>query len=197
MAKRIATQYVHARFQLDSSELQRFTQFMEDQQLSLQVLVLDNGSQSLLLGDAAGQEQIKMTFERHGDQYVCEMSCRIIHFKLTDTMRKAVSIFRGNAIVNRIYSNYIMQYHYKHGAVMLIVEIRAGENVIVYQKKNSLQQLQQVFDSRSIEREIKLVNEAIDSLLDRRNSASAEQELSAIDAELKVLTQKLFELEAN
>jgi len=197
MAKRIATKYVHTRFQLNSSELQSFIGFMKEQQLSLQVLILDHGSQSLRLEDVAGQESITMTFERHDDHYVCEMSCTIVQHKLTDVMRKAVSIFRGDAIVNRIYSNYIMQYHYRDGSIMLIVEVRDQENTIVFQKKNRLQQLQHVFDSISVEREIEVINDHIDKLLDRRNATGSENEQSSIDAELEALTKRLFQLEAN
>ncbi|MFC6331605.1 non-ribosomal peptide synthetase module [Paenibacillus septentrionalis] len=196
MAKRIATEYVNARFQLSSTELQSFMQFMEQQQLRLQVLILENGSQSLVVEDVAGHETIKMTFERHIDQYVCEMSCTIVQLKLTNAMRKAVSVFRGNAVVNRIYGQYTMQYHYKQGAVQLIVEINDKGKRVVFEKKNTVQMLQQVFDSRMVEREINLVQQEIDSLLDERNMSSSD-ELAHIDTKLKALTFKLFKLEAN
>lgn len=196
MAKRIATEYVHARFQLSSSELKDFIQLMEEQQLSLQVLVLENGSQSLVVEDVAGHEKIKMTFERHYDQYVCEMSCTVVQLKLTNAMRKAVSVFRGNAIVNRIYSHYTMQYHYKQGAVQLIVEISDKGRRIVFEKKNTAQKLQHVFDSRLIQREIRLISLDIDHLLDQRIRASSNEEVAEIDAQLKELTVKLFQLEA-
>jgi hypothetical protein len=197
MAKRIATEYVHAMFQLSGSELQTFMQFMEQQQLCLQVLILENGSQSLVVEDVVGHEKIKMTFERHYDQYVCEMSCTIVQLKLTNAMRKAVSVFRGSAIVNRIYSHYTMQYHYKQGTVQSIVEVRDNEQRVIFEKKNTAQKLQQVFDSHFIEREIKLVHAEIDGLLDRRILASSNEQLTTIDAELKELGFKLFKLEAN
>lgn len=197
MAKRIATEYVNARFQLSSLELQSFMEFFEEQQLRLQVLVLENGSQSLVVEDVAGHEKIKMTFERHVDQYVCEMSCTIVQLKLTNAMRKAVSVFRGNAIVNRIYSQYTMQYHYKQGAVQLIMEMSDKGKRIVFEKKNTAQKLQRVFDSRQVEREIKLVQQEIDSLLDVRNVMNCNTEIARIDAKLKELTFKLFKLEAN
>lgn len=196
MAKRIATEYVKATFMLSTSELSRFISLMEEQQLRLQVLILENGSQSLLLEDVAGQEEIRMTFERHSDQYVCELSCRIVHTKLTNAMRKAVSAFRGNAIVNRIYSHYTMIYHYKNGAVQLIVEQNAQGEHIVFEKKNTAQMLQAVFESRQVEREINLVNAAINELLDLRNQATAASELQEIDERLQELTFKLFTLEA-
>jgi len=197
MAKRIATEYVSAKFQLSSSELQAFMQFMEEQQLRLQVLILENGSQSLVLEDVAGHEKIKMTFERHIDQYVCEMSCTIVQLKLTNAMRKAVSVFRGNAIVNRIYSQYTMQYHYKQGTVHLIVEVTDKGKRVVFEKKNTALKLQRVFESRQVEREIKLVQLEIDSLLDERNANVSAAEIAQIDEKLKELTFKLFKLEAN
>jgi len=197
MAKRIATEYVNARFELSSSELAKFIVFIEEQQLRLQVLVLENGNQSLVIEDVAGHEAICMTFERHYEEYVCELTCRIVELKLTNAMRKAVSAFRGNAIVNRIYSHYTMEYYYKNGGVHRIVEKNDKGERIVFVKKNTVQKLQRVFDSRLIEREIKLIHQSIDECLDLRISTSNDQELKNIDEQLKVLTFKLFTLEAN
>ncbi|MCR8658011.1 non-ribosomal peptide synthetase module [Paenibacillus endoradicis] len=197
MAKRIATEYVNARFELSSSELSKFIVFMEEQQLRLQVLILENGNQSLVLEDVAGHEAIRMTFERQYDKYVCELSCRIVELKLTNAMRKAVSAFRGNAIVNRIYSHYTMEYHYKSGAVHSIVEKNDKGERIVFEKKNTVQKLQRVFDSRLVEREIKLVHQSIDEWLDLRNQASNDLDLNNVDEQLKALTFKLFTLEAH
>lgn len=196
MAKRIATEYVNTTFMLSSSELSLFITLMEEQQLRLQVLILENGSQSLVLEDVAGREEIRMTFERHYDQYVCELSCRIVQTKLTNAMRKAVSAFRGNAIVNRIYSHYTMIYHYKNGAVHLIVEQNEQGEHIVFEKKNTAQMLQTVFESRQVEREINLVYAAINELLDLRYQASTAIEFQEIDERLQKLTFKLFTLEA-
>ncbi|HIW32170.1 MAG TPA: non-ribosomal peptide synthetase module [Candidatus Paenibacillus intestinavium] len=197
MAKRIATEYVNARFELSSAELSEFIIFMEEQQLRLQVLILENGNQSLVLEDVAGHEAIRMTFERHYDVYVCELTCRIVELKLTNAMRKAVSAFRGSAIVNRIYSHYTMEYHYKSGTVHRIIEKNDQGERTVFEKKNTVQKLQRVFDSRLIEREIKLIYQAIDEWLELRNQVSNDQELNNIDEQLKALTFKLFTLEAN
>jgi len=197
MAKRIATEYVKARFELSSSELATFIVFMEEQQLRLQVLILENGNQSLILEDIAGHESIRMTFERHYDEYKCELTCRIVELKLTNAMRKAVSAFRGNAIVNRIYSHYTMVYHYKNGGVHRIVEKNDKGERTIFEKKNTVQKLQRVFDSHLIEKEIKNVHQMIDESLDLRNHASDVLELNKIDEQLKALTFKLFTLEAN
>lgn len=197
MAKRIATEYVKVRFELSAAELSSFMEFMEEQQLQLQVLVLENGNQSLVLEDVAGHEAIRLTFERHYNKYVCECSCTIVEQKLTNAMRKAVSVFRGNAIVNRIYSHYTMIYHYKDGAVQLIVEKNQQGEHVVFQKKNTVQKLQRIFDSRLIEREINLLHQEIDVMLDQRNLAQSTQEIAIIDVRLQELTNELFKLEAN
>ena len=197
MAKRIATEYVRTNFQLTSSELSNFMCFMEEQQLHLQVLVLENGSQSLVLEDVAGKEVVHMTFELQYDRYVCDCSCRIVRSKLTNAMRKAVSVFRGHAIVNRIYPSYTVVYHYKNGLVQLIVEKTEQSERIIFEKKNTVQKLQRVFDSNMIEHEIRQVHQAIDLQLDLRNHTSDEVQLASIDACLNRLTRRLFELEAN
>lgn len=198
MAKRIATEYVKVRFECSPAGLSDFMVFMKEQQLQLQVLILENGNQSLVLEDVAGHEAIRMTFERHYNKYVSECSCTIVEQKLTNAMRKAVSVFRGSAIVNRIYSHYTMVYYYNDGAVQRIVEKNQQGEHVVFQKKNtSAQKLQQIFDSRLIERKIKLVHQEVDVMLDQRILAQSAENVAAIDARLKELTNKLFKLEAN
>lgn len=197
MAKRIATEYVSASFELSGSELQTFIGLMEEQQLHLQILVLENGNQTLLIEDVAGHEGIRMTFERQADQYVCQISCTIIQLKLTNALRKAVSVFRGDAIVNRKYSTYTIQYHYKQGKVGLIVEISNSGSRIVFQKKDTVQQLQHLFHRNMVESEIKLLHQHVDGLLDQRNRASSHEALAEIDEQLQQITNKLFRLEAN
>ncbi|WP_168123777.1 non-ribosomal peptide synthetase module [Paenibacillus sp. HB172176] len=196
MAKRLATEYVNAKLQLKHEEMARFITFMEDQQLRSQVLVLDNGNQELVLQDVAGREEIRLTFERRQDGYVCELNCRLLAPKLTNAMRKALSTFRGSAIVNRIYSHYTMIYHYKNGAVQLIVESTASGQRVVFEHKDTLGQLERVFRSRLIEREISLIQGAVNELLDLRNQAPGSHELEEIDRRLSQLTHKLFVLEA-
>ncbi|RJX41438.1 non-ribosomal peptide synthetase module [Paenibacillus pinisoli] len=196
MAKRLATEYVNAKLQLNQEEMTRFIAFMEDQQLRMQVLVLDNGNQELLLHDIAGREQVRLTFERRQDYYVCELSCRLVEPKLTNALRKAVTAFRGNAIVNRIYSHYTMIYHYRNGAVQKIVESSEAGERVVFEHKDTLGQLERVFRSRLIEREIGLIQGAVNELLDLRNQTVDRAEIATIDQRLTELTHKLFVLEA-
>ncbi|MFC4776441.1 non-ribosomal peptide synthetase module [Paenibacillus sp. GCM10023252] len=196
MAQRLATEYVNAKLQLTSNEMSQFFRMIEDQQVRLQVMILDNGNQELLLEDVAGREQVRMTFERQQDYYVCVLTCRLVHPKLTNAMRKAVSAFRGDAVVHRIYSHYTMIYHYHKGAVHRIVELTDAGERVVFQFKDTRGQLEQVFRSRLVEREIALVNGAINEWLDLRNQTDLPQEKQAIDLRLKELTHKLFILEA-
>lgn len=196
MAKRLATEYVNAKLQLKHEEMSRFIALMEDGQLRLQVLVLDNGNQELLLRDAAGREEVRLAFERQKDYYVCELSCRIVEPRLANALRKAVSAFRGNAIVNRIYSHYTMIYHYNNGTVRKIVESSESGERVVFEHKDTPQQLERVFRSRLIEREIGLVQGAVNELLDLRNQTTDRAEIVTIDQKLSELTHKLFVLEA-
>lgn len=196
MAKRLATEYVNAKLQLKVNEMSRFIALMEDGQLRLQVLVLDNGNQELLLHDVAGKEEVRLTFERRQDYYVCELSCRLVEPRLANALRKAVSAFRGNAIVNRIYSHYTMIYHYKNGTVQMIVESTESGERVVFEHKDTLGQLERVFRSRLIEREIGLVQGAVNELLDLRNQTTDRAEIATIDQKLTELTRKLFMLEA-
>ncbi|WP_338555241.1 non-ribosomal peptide synthetase module [Paenibacillus sp. KS-LC4] len=196
MAQRLATEYVNAKLQLTNEEMTQFVRFFDDQQLHLQVMVLDNGNQELVLEDVAGREEIRLIFERQQDRYVCVLSCRLVHQKLTNAMRKAVSAFHGDAVVNRIYSHYTMTYHYIQGAVRKIVETTKSGVRVVFEYKDTIGQLERVFRSRLIEREISMVNNAINELLDLRNQTKNQTEIAAIDERLAMHTHKLFMLEA-
>ncbi|MNZ82985.1 hypothetical protein D3C78_1017010 [compost metagenome] len=196
MAKRLATEYVNAKLQLTNEEMVKFIGLFEEQQIRLEVLVLDNGNQELVLEDAAEREEVRLTFERQKDYYVCVLSCRLVGPRLTNAMRKAVSAFRGSAIVNRIYSHYTMIYHYRNGSVQKIIEsTKAGER-IVFEYKDTLGQLERVYQSRLIEREIGLLSGAVNELLDLRNQTKDAAEIGKIDERLTELTRKLFILEA-
>ncbi|MEK3882667.1 non-ribosomal peptide synthetase module [Paenibacillus sp. PL2-23] len=196
MAKRLATEYVNAKLQFKVDEMSRFIALMEDGQLRSQVLVLDNGNQELLLHDIAGKEEVRLTFERRQDYYVCELSCRLVEPRLANALRKAVSAYRGSAIVNRIYSHYTMIYHYKNGTVQKIVESTASSERVVFEHKDTLGGLERLFRSRLVEREIGLVQGEVNGLLDLRNQTSDRAEIAAIDEKLAELTRRLFMLEA-
>lgn len=162
----------------------------------MQVRVLDGGNQELVLEDDAGKEEIRLTFERQEDLFVGELSCRLVYPKLTNAMRKAVSMFKGDAIVNRIYPNYTMIYHYVSGAVHKIVESSKGKSRLVYEWKNTMGQLEKRFTSLTVEQEIAFNQNAINELLDLRNQAKQAEEVAAIDERLREHAKKLFILEA-
>lgn len=197
MAQRLATEYVRACLRLTSQEMARFVRFIGDQNVRMQVRVLENGNHELALVDEAGKEEIRLVFERKDDLFVCVLSCRLVHPKLTNAMRKAVSQFRGDAIVNRIYPNYTMVYHYKKGAVHKIVEQSGGKPPrVVFELKDTLGMLERTFNSRKIELEIERIQAAINELLDLRNQSRSAEEVREIDGMLARHTKQLFVLEA-
>lgn len=196
MAQRLATEYVKARLQLTEEEMSKFVRFFGDQQVRLQVRVLDGGNQELVLEDDAGKEEIRLTFERQDNLYVSVLSCRLVYPKLTNAMRKAVSMFKGDAVVNRIYLNYTMIYYYVRGAVHKIVESSKGQHRIVFEWKDTVGQLERRFVSQAVEREIATIQNAINELLDLRNQAKQAHEIAGIDERLRELTRMLFVLEA-
>jgi len=196
MAERLATEYVKARLQVSEQELAMLARVMGDQNIRLEMRVLENGNHEMALEDVAAREEIRLTFERQHDGYVCELSCRLLHPKLTNAMRKAVSMFKGDALVNRIYPTYTMVYQYHKGAVHRIVEVKGGESRVVFQIRDTAGQLERQFRNRSIEERIERVQSAVNELLDLRNQTRDPAEIASIDERLKEQTQLLFMLEA-
>ncbi|MBO7745463.1 non-ribosomal peptide synthetase module [Paenibacillus sp. MWE-103] len=196
MAQRIATEYVSASLQLTAEEMAGFVRFFEDQHVKHQVRVLDNGNHEMVLEDDAGREEVRLTFERQQDRFVSLLSCRIMHPKLTNAMRKAVAAFRGDAIVNRIYPTYTMTYHYVQGNVRKIVEHKNNEARVIFEFKDTIGQLEAAFRVMDIEHEIQVVQGAIDQLLDLRNQCSDRAQIALIDERLTSYTRQLFMMEA-
>lgn len=196
MAQRIATEYVKAKLQLTSEEMIRFVRFFDEQQVRLHVKVLENGSQEVVLEDRAGREEIRLTFQHQDELYVCELSCRLVHPDLTNAMRKAVTIFKGDAVVHRIYSHYTMIYHYRSGMVRRIEEKNDAGIRLVFQHKDRLGELELRFREREIERRIERLQSRIDELLDLRNGARGRSDICDIDRQLQLCAHQLFVLEA-
>jgi len=196
MAQRIATEYVKASLQLTSDEMAGFVRFFEEQHVRQQVRVLDNGNHEMVLEDDAGREEVRLIFERQQDRYVCVLSCRLIYPKLTNAMRKAVSTFHGDAIVNRIYPSYTMIYEYEQGAVHKITEHSKGEARVVFEYKDTLGKLEAQFQSNMIEQSIDNLQSTINELLDLRNQCTDRNQIDLIDERLKQYTHQLFVLEA-
>jgi len=195
MAQRIATEYVKACLTLSESEMDELERMLAGSGLVFQVKVLENGNCRLTFHDENGQETV-LNFERRNGKYISEGSYRINTLPLANLMRKAVSVFKGDAIVNRIYSNFTMVYYYERGAVVKIVEMNEHYQKVIYEFKNSVRRLEQLFQSCKVESEIMQIREEINLLLDRRLKTRSKAGRRKIDATLSELTHRLFVLEA-
>ena len=195
MAQRLATEYVKASLTLTGTDMTRLEQMLAEQGIMFQVMVVENGSQQLVFHDDSGEEVV-LSFERRADKYVSEGSYRLNTMRLANLMRRAVAAFKGDAIVNRIYSNFTMVYYYERGTVVKIVEMNEHYRKVIYEYKNTIGRLEQLFQDRHIESEIMLIRDRINVLLDERLRADDEQFVRVIDGQLKEQTYRLFVLEA-
>lgn len=195
MAQRLATEYVKTCLHLTEAEMSSFLDLLKRNEANPRIKVTENGSQEIAIQDEAGEE-ICLSFERQQDGYVCVGSCRVSNPKLANLMRKAVAEFKGDAIVNRIYSSYTMNYIYKHGSVVQIMEITKDHKRLVFEYKDTVGQLERLFQQKRVEQDIQDVLNRINSLLDARNRANHDGEIAAIDNQLKSWTHQLFVLEA-
>jgi hypothetical protein len=195
MAQRLATEYVKASLTLTEAEMTQLERMLIDQGIAFQVMVLDNGNQQLMFQDDSGEEVV-ICFERRSGKYVSEGSYRLNTLSLANLMRKAVSAFKGDAIVNRIYSNFTMVYYYERGTVVKIVEMNESYRKVIYEFKNTIGRLEQLFQEQQVEGEIVLVREKINALLDERLHADNDELRLEIDNRLSELTYRLFVMEA-
>jgi hypothetical protein len=193
MAQRLATAYVKTCLQLSEADMTQLIHLFAEHHVQLQVKVTENGSQEMVFHDDSGKE-IVLTFEKELDQYVCKGSCRMASPRLANVMRKAVSQFRGDAVVHRIYDGFTMEYQYARGTVVKISELRDGLKNIIYEYKDTLGLLEALFRRTNVEEEIQAIYRRIDQLLDLRIQAQAGY--SDIDSELSLMQRRLFELEA-
>ncbi|HEY0829249.1 MAG TPA: non-ribosomal peptide synthetase module [Bacilli bacterium] len=195
MAKRIATEYVKSSLNLTEAELLKFIEIFEDEQRVLLVKVFENGNQQIIFRDNA-EDEVVFSFELSNGKYISEGSCRVSNPQLTNLMRKAVSDFKGNAIVNRIYSDFTMVYYYERGLVVKIVEMIGSAQKVIYEYTNTANVLEQWFHNQKAEEEIQETYRKIDKLLDLRIESGEKPEHTQIDLQLQRLTHKLFVLEA-
>ena len=196
MAQRVATEYVNVNLTVPTAEMPQLIAICGAGQLRLQVFVLDNGNQEVVLEDAAGGESVRMTFERSEGNYRCRLNCRVVQPKLTNALRKMVSVFKGDAVVNRIYVGFTMVYHYMQGAVVRIAECKDGQIRTVYEYRDSLGRMEAQFKLCSVEEEIGRIKQSVNELLDRRNRTAEAEEVCEIDERLKYHSRLLFVLEA-
>jgi hypothetical protein len=195
MAQRLATEYVKTYLVLTEAEMLKFVQIFADHQVQLQVKVYENGSQDVVI-DNGSDDVIVLSFERMDCKYVFTGSCRLNSLNLVNVMRKAVAEFKGSALVNRIYSSYTMVYQYSHGAVMKITELKGTVEKVIYEYKDTVEQLKLLFLKHEVEEEIKAVNVQINEMLDLRNVSMESTFIPQIDERLQLLTHRLFTLEA-
>ncbi|MDO3676110.1 hypothetical protein [Paenibacillus ehimensis] len=195
MAIRLATEYVKTCLQLTEAEMATFIRMFVDHGASLQVKVLENGNQEVVLPDDAGEE-IVLSFEREMNLYVCRGTCRIRNKNLVNLMRKAVAEFKGDAVVHRIYAAYTMVYTYKQGAVVRITEKKGAAEKVIYEYRDTVGQLEQLFHKNEVEQEIQMLKAQVNHLLDMRNEMQEAAIREHIDGRLQKLTHRLFVLEA-
>jgi hypothetical protein len=194
MAQRLATEYVKTCLVLTEAEMFKFIQLFADHQVQLQVKVYENGSQDVVFQDG-GEDEIVLSFERRADQYVCTGSCRLNSLNLVNVMRKAVAEFKGSAIVNRIYTSYTMVYHYNRGSVMKIMELKDANERVIYEYKDTREQLELLFLKQDVEEQIHSIQQQINEMLDLRNISGETCFVPQIDQRLQILTHRLFTLE--
>lgn len=195
MAQRLATEYVKTCLTLTEAEMIQFIQLFDGEEVFLEAKVTDNGSREIVLRDDSGEEVV-LTFERSRGRYLCEGSCRVSDPLLANLIRKAVSQFKGDAIVNRIYPAFTMKYVYKRGSVVQISEIVSGKHKLVYEYKDTVGQFERLYRKQHVEQQISQVYSRIDELLDERNRSDSLVGQRNVDEQLTRLAHKLFELEA-
>lgn len=195
MAQRVATEYVNANIALPESEMPRLISICELQQLKMQVFVLENANQQVVLEDAGG-ETIRLTFENANGQLRCSLTCRVVQSKLTNALRKIVSTFKGDAVVNRIYPGFTMVYHYKRGAVVRIDEATGSTLKTVFEHHEPVGVMEARFKLATVEDEIARLRETVNELLDVRNQTRDARQVAEIDDKLKQVGRRLFALEA-
>ncbi|MBP1938300.1 non-ribosomal peptide synthetase module [Paenibacillus sediminis] len=195
MAKRLATEYVNARLEMSEAQMYRFVHEALDPLVHQKVKVLENGSQEIVLEDQNGEE-IHLPFDKRDGFYVCELSVRLVNPRLTNAMRKLFVTYKGTGLVNRIYDGFIMVYFYKEGSVRKIVECSRESEKLVFEYKNTVEELERLYEAKDVELEISKIQRSINDLLDQRISADSSYQIQAIDESLRSYVQRLFVLEA-
>jgi hypothetical protein len=195
MAQRLATEYVNATLTLSEVQMDQFLRAAEDPFVNSRIRVLGNGGHEIVLEDAAGEE-VHLPFDRKKGMYVCELTCRLVNQPLTNMIRKLFVRFKGEGIVNRVYHGFTMIYTYHQGSVRRIIEKTDSGYRLVYEYKNTLQELQNKFLTRDVEREISRIYDEINSLLDLRIQTRDQERIGEIDKGLRMLSTALFTLEA-
>ena len=195
MAKRLATEYVKTHIRLKEAEMIKFVELFREHDIHIQVRVFDNGNQEVVL-EYGDEPEVTLNFEHLDDDYVFDGACSFRELAPANAMRKAISVFHGNAIARRHYGNFIMEYRYEGGAISSITEIRpGGYERVVYRYRNKLAELQEVYERTDVEESIAQVKEEINQMLDLRRRIDRNR-VKELDERLAVLSRRLFALEA-
>ena len=195
MTERLATEYMTASLTLTKAEMIQLEHMLTEHAIVFRFKVLDNGMQQLVFYEDLGTEVV-ICFQHKSGFFISEGSYRFNTLPLANLMRSAVSLFKGNAIVNRIYTSFNMIYYYERGVVVKIVEMNEHYQKTIYEFRNAARRLEQLFQEQKIEIEIRSVQDQINLLLDERNRSISQNERVRIDSRLTQLTNRLFALEA-
>ncbi|RUT27785.1 non-ribosomal peptide synthetase module [Paenibacillus zeisoli] len=195
MAQRLATEYIKASLRLTEVQMAEFIHRIDDPHVRQRIKVLDGGGQEVVLEDDQGEE-LHLPFDRKDGYYICEASFRLINPPITNVMRRLFAAYKGSGIVNRIYNGFVVMYQYEDGQVRRITEHNGDTYKLVYEYKNTVEELQRLFRSTEVEMEIGRIHRLINDLLDHRLALKDEQLITHIDEELRQYTRRLFVLEA-
>ncbi|WP_433945868.1 non-ribosomal peptide synthetase module [Paenibacillus sp. SN-8-1] len=195
MAQRLATEYIKASLRLTEVQMAEFIHRIDDPHVIQRIKVLDGGGQEVVLEDDQGEE-LHLPFDRKDGYYICEASFRLINPPITNVMRRLFAAYKGSGLVNRIYNGFMVMYHYEDGQVRKITEYNGDSYKLVFEYKNTAEELQRLFRLNEVEMEIGRIHRAINHLLDQRITSNDEQHIMQIDEELRQNTRRLFVLEA-
>lgn len=197
MAQRVATEYVNTCLVLSSEELSELVTLFRSAGLACSLKVLnDSGDCDLELSSASETSAPVLKLEKNNGKYVMTGSYRFTDWNAANAMRQGVARFRGSAVVRRIYEQFILEYHYCSGSVLRIIEhSREGER-LVFERKDQIIMLMELFRKTNAERQIQDARHCIDRLLDERNASAEAEKIRRIDDQLRKLAHRLFVLEA-
>ncbi|MED0735899.1 non-ribosomal peptide synthetase module [Aneurinibacillus thermoaerophilus] len=195
MAQRVATEYKKLVLELSTWQLQSFIEMFQCAEFETEVRVYDNGEKEIVLFDR--EKEIPLSFKLIGNMYTFEGRYTIRDAKLANQMRQAVRRFKGDAVVYRVYPTYTMIYHYKEGKVMKIIERKGDSETLVFEYRDTVGDLQRLYEAQGAEDQIAWLRVHIDQLLDFRNQRQAAHlPTEEVDRQLATLSHQLFVLEA-
>lgn len=192
MARRLSTKYYFMELDVSGQQWEEVISILNRHNFTTKVKVLENGDKELILCDE--EKEIPLCFKNMGTFLKLEGSCLITNWDLAYAIQNILRQFKGDALVHRIYPQYIIEYLYVDGKVSRIMEYKHNEQRVIYEVHPALVQLYKSFKERVIEDKIAWTYLQIDQLLDRRLKADPALK-QALDQELSKLAHELFILE--